>query len=467
MADSETDRDPIPPDDGLVPVAATPDAESSAITSPADAALEEPAPPDVAAGAPSYQPSISSLLWLGAFVLLGIAGYWHVASPRYRFEAGRTALEAGDFDAAQREAARLSRRPASLPFGKLLEGELLVQRADGPLDQRTMQAAEQLFQTAAEEESIRGLAFALAGRAHLAAGDARGAYQLLQNGLQFDPLQPECNRYMGLLMFTMGEYNAAAKGLSSSVQLSPRDPRPLVLLGRSYRALGQMSEAADCFRRALSLYPSEPTLERQSTREFLATCLFDMGDAAAAEAELAQCPIRTPSVEYLTARCAFAKNQTEAARSAIDAALALSPDDTDALGLKGEIEIAAGDAAAAVAAFSQVVGAFPTDPVPRQKLAEGYALLGDTVQAEEQQAKSDELKSKWDRLKELETTIREKPTEPEPILEMGRLYQELEQPEAAAGAYQMILSIDPQHAEARAALEAIGAAAPQTPPGLR
>ena len=72
-------------------------------------------------------------------------------------------------------------------------------------------------------------------------------------------------------------------------------------------------------------------------------------------------------------------------------------------------------------------------------------LFVNTVQAEDQQAKSDELKSKWDRLKELETTIREKPTEPEPILEMGRLYQELEQPEAAAGAYQMILSIDPQH----------------------
>ncbi len=137
----------------------------------------------------------------------------------------------------------------------------------------------------------------------------------------------------------------------------------------------------------------------------------------------------------------------------LDAALAQSPTDPAALGLRGTILSASGDLMAAVAALEIAVRHHPKDYHLRHKLAQCLRRTGNDQRADEQMAVAEETRRLWRKFSELHSDAIEKSIDAELCYQLGEPACQLDRPDFARDWFSAALMIDPGMPQAVAALK--------------
>jgi tetratricopeptide (TPR) repeat protein len=94
------------------------------------------------------------------------------------------------------------------------------------------------------------------GRAHLAAGDPRGASRELSAALGLEPAARWANFYAGVCAYRMNRFEEARAAFSLCIGAAPGDAKAFYNRALASAALGRPSEALSDCERALTLSPN-------------------------------------------------------------------------------------------------------------------------------------------------------------------------------------------------------------------
>jgi tetratricopeptide (TPR) repeat protein len=307
---------------------------------------------------------------LSLALAIGAAWRWHATTrPEYRLKSGQEAVRQGDWNKAERFAARLEESGYS-SHAHLLRGE-------AHFHQRQWALALAEFNQIEDEGEIRLEAAALSGQCLLRLGNLRGAEAAFRFVVDQQPDHLDAHRGLADVYYFQGALLQAIDQFREVARLDARDSRPHRFLGRIYKDLGQHAEAVACYQEALQRDPTAKETER--VREELAECLVKRHDYPQALEVLAACnpgAAEKPAVLALRAECLFGQSQVDAARDLLDQALDTYPRFPGLLSLRAKIYLAKGDPAKAASLLEQAVKADRHDSANLQQLAQAYQRLG-------------------------------------------------------------------------------------------
>ena len=189
-----------------------------------------------------------------------------------------------------------------------------------------------------------------------------------------------------------GDADASLHGYRSVLEAQPTHAPTLHLLGALHREQGRVEEARSCFDAAITHAPA-------------------FSDARAAVARLAR-----------------DRNDFEGARAVVEAGLRLDPRSVVLWRVRGEIELAAHDAAAAQEAFEQALALAPAD-------AEAHYNVGVALQ---KQSRHNDAARAYQRALAFD------PEFVDAHFNLGVVFRETGHPAAAIGAYRAVLERDPR-----------------------
>ncbi|MGN1285826.1 MAG: tetratricopeptide repeat protein [Bradyrhizobium sp.] len=222
-------------------------------------------------------------------------------------QQGASALRSRQFARAEQIAASILKsnrtdRNAALLFAHALIGQKRGEEAIAPLERivrrgddgeietllgavlcgagRVADGIAQLRRTAARRPAYLPSFQELAGQL-AKAGQQDEAISTIEAGLQLAPDSVELKLDLARLLHDANEIARAASILTAARDAAPGRPDVLKQLGRVLILHGDYAAAADAFRRVLAQYPDD-----RSTRAYLATSLFELGECEAAEATL-------------------------------------------------------------------------------------------------------------------------------------------------------------------------------------
>lgn len=403
-------------------------------------------------------PRTSWIVALGIYVLVAAAAYGRITRPEYRFRIGRVALERDDLGQSQHEETWLLRDPAGRPYGRLLEGKRLFRQQIDVAQSPDLKQVLQAYSDGGQFASLRALSLVWMGQALLSAGDLPHAGQALAAGIEADRSISDAYWLMGNVLFREGQFERAILTLEQAGQLNPHDPRPHHLIGRMFAMQKQLARAEAHYRQSQRLNPRDPDLLAD-----LAECLADQGNSDGA-LELLTSVASTPRVLCLRAQCEFQAGRSVEANSLVDQVLMAAlpaytrmlthtPEHLRALRLKARIETDLGNPAGAAEALQRIAEAEPVDPDVREELAHALVDAGKDDLAREQAAEAQSLRTQWANLAEMEQEFKEHRDDADLAFRMALLCRELKRQTQAENLLRAALAIDPQHAEAKAALE--------------
>ncbi len=398
---------------------------------------------------------VSVLTVLG--FLVGLALGWHFQRKTWawHFRAGLEAFERKDLDRVRVAAEVFEGAEGYGPHLRLFEGMILLDRG------RLFEAIETLG-GAKDHPDTQALAYALSGEALYKAGVFRDARRILTDALKLDPSQIDARRWLAALYYDVGAMTHALDQLEVIAEAAPDDPRPHRLMGLIHKDFERYGEAIASYRESLRRDADPP--DRPEILIELAECLVKERRHGEALEALSQCP-RSAKRLALEADCRYGEGEAQLARKLVDEALARDPGQWEALDLKATLELEAGDSAAAAATLRQAVEHHPKDYAVRYRLARAYQRLGERERAEEELAAMKELRVLRDRFTELHEQAMQDPADAETRYQLGVVAGQLDKPELAHMWFKMALSLDPAHAAAREALEAMIAPEAPTVPG--
>jgi len=163
----------------------------------------------------------------------------------------------------------------------------------------------------------------------------------------------------------------------SYVALLPDEPAGYTNLGGIYLMTGRPAEAADCYRRALELNPDDAVAGARLARALLAAGRLDEAEAVA----VGLSRDGGPEVAYARGLVYLEQGRAEDALAAFGAAEAGYAEDPQFWMEVGLAHDAAGDAGAAVEAFSKALALGPGFPALYLARAADYLDLGDDERA--------------------------------------------------------------------------------------
>jgi tetratricopeptide (TPR) repeat protein len=265
----------------------------------------------------------------------------------------------------QAEAERYFRRVAE--FGGT-EGALVL--ADYYIVMGRPQDAIAGLKTVKDNPGTPGVTLRLA-RAHMAAGDSKTAWTLVNQRLQTDAKDSAALLLKGELLFQEGQRQEALEAARAAVDADPSSVEAQFTLGRMYAARGDSAAAKSAFREVLRLNPqatsaqvelaaaearSEPANavltaddavrsepENLSARLALLRSLIGAREVSRAEKELGTLRAEYPqvaSVHAQEARLALLKKDTARARQAVERAEKLDPQSIEMLAASLALDLA-------------------------------------------------------------------------------------------------------------------------------
>jgi tetratricopeptide (TPR) repeat protein len=410
------------------------------------------------------------LLWLAPLVLAGLfgagrLGYAYRVGPRRHFEAAVAAFARNDLDAVQTAAEALRGVAGYEPHSHLLEGMLLLRK------DRLPDAAVQLG-LAANHPDTRALACTLCGEALCRSRELRGAERVLKAAIQSDRSQTDAHRWLAVLYYDIGSMVHALKELSAVAEQAPGDPRPLRLMGLIHKDFDKYQEAATAYReslrRAAALSDEEAArfVDKTEIRLELGECLLRLRRHAELLEALGECP-RSAQRLALEAASYYNERDIESARKLVAAALALAPNELDALHLQATLDLDANDPAAAVKILRRAAEQYPKDHSVHYKLSQAYQRLGRKEAAAAEAKLSKELYDLQRHFAELHQQAIRDTADADVRYQLGVVARQLGKPELAETWFRAALALDPRHAGAHNELEVtppLPGLPPQPPP---
>lgn len=239
--------------------------------------------------------------------------------------------------------------------------------------------------------------------------------------------------------------------LSNEVQ----DPRPYFWRGLALQQMGGYQEDAALadFRRAVVLDG-----EYDEARLKLAQLLVKKNAHAEAaghfEILLGRQPRHAPAMVGL-AQCQSAMGDAEAARRLLETALAIQPDQVDALRELGILLLHQGRAEESLPLLRRANQLDPSDPYASYNLMHCLQQLGRDEEAKRQKSNHEALVARHERTLKLLAELQTRPKDPELLSELGTLYLQAGRSDAeAAGVWflQQALQLSPRHPRALRAL---------------
>lgn len=380
------------------------------------------------------------------FVLCLLAGaaLWFATrpSPARQFQQGLEALASGDLARVKVLARVLANRPGFESHAHLLNGAVFLRR-DQPVESLDE------FRKALDHEQTRAQAQVLAGEALARLKQSLQATDVLRQALAVDPDNVEAHRWASIAYYDLGAMEPAVHHLERLAELDSDDPRPHRTLGLIYKDLENDQRAVNCYQESLRRSVNQPDVD--SIRTELAEVQIRLNRHADAKATLGQCQ---PSARVLALRaeCEDALGNKTAASALLAAALQRDEREPAALMLQGTIALNNGQPQQAAAAFQQVVGLNPMDFTARFKLSQAYAQQGDQERAAAELTAMNEIKEIRREATEMYQQALRDPRDAESRFRLGVLSEKLRRPDLARMWYQATLSINSDHAPAKAAL---------------
>ncbi|HZV04842.1 MAG TPA: tetratricopeptide repeat protein [Gemmataceae bacterium] len=253
-----------------------------------------------------------------------------------------------------------------------------------------------------------------------------------------------------LQQYRLGE---ARLCLDRWLQLYPDHPQALCLEGVYYLDYGHARSAAEkSYRRVLEMDP-----EHEEARLGLAVALLDdrnYEEAARHLEYLHQCQPDNLSIQVGLADCLDGLDRQEEAVRMADSVLAQKPDFVPGLSLRGRLAIKQDQFAEAENWLRKAVQINPNDHRARVALVQALNHNGKEQEAQQQQNLLDQLEKDLTRFNAIVTQeLVQKPRDPALHCELGQLLIRSGQHERGLHYLRNALSLDPQYAPARKALE--------------
>jgi len=206
---------------------------------------------------------------------------------------------------------------------------------------------------------------------YLAKGDTGAALVQLKNAIQSDPENTDARRVLADLYIRMGDGPAAEKEIQAVIRRGVEDPALVVQLGRAYLLQAK-------YVQLLQEIPSDQQDKNVLADALMVRALAYLGiqkPESAKEALLLAETIKPdePQVKLAIAQVQAAQNDLPGAEANVDKALAMAPENVEALLMKGELRRLQGDHAAAIGYLDRVIAAQPDNA--RAHLARAAALI--------------------------------------------------------------------------------------------
>ncbi len=291
------------------------------------------------------------------------------ANRRVALLDGRIAVDMGNYDRAQSKLAPLLGDPA-------LGAQARVWLARARLMAGQPREATKLLGAPPYDSA---LAFAVAGGAQMAAGDAEAADALLAQGLAAFPQSADLKVLAGERALQEGDRPRAASLVTEALKAAPKDVQTQLFAARVALAGRDLAAAERHFNAVLALRP-----KHQTALLGKAAIAYDRGDKAAAEKILTDAAEtlgqNALAVGYFRAQIAYDAGKVEEA-NAILLKLGNADRFPPAVMLAGLVAAKRGQHEQAIALLNRFLSQGGEDGRARVALAEAYLATGDKAPA--------------------------------------------------------------------------------------
>jgi tetratricopeptide (TPR) repeat protein len=301
-------------------------------------------------------------------------------SPQSALQLGLARRRLDDHAGAERDLRRaLALRPSS-GDARIALGSLLRRRGDVP---GAIALLEPATQAGSNEDRARSLV--ALGAAYLAAGRRADASSAFDRAVLFAPARAEIRLGIARAWLSGGpsteDVQRALHVLGRAAEMAPDVPQIHATLGRAREDAGDLPGAAEAYDRAIRLDPSYRYARRRMFRLALQT--RDLARARReAESLVADAPA-VPEHHFFAALAADRDGRDDEARRAYRKAIEVARGSYPEAYLNlGNLEKAAGDRAAARAAYEKALALRPAYAAAWLNLAKLHEAAGDAARAE-------------------------------------------------------------------------------------
>jgi len=308
--------------------------------------------------------------------------------PQAALRLGQARARLGDAAGAEREYRRaLALRPG-YGAARVALGTLLRKRGD-------LKQALQLLEPAAESGSNEDRARALValGAAYLGAGRRADAERAFERAVLFAPARAEIRLSIArawLAQDGAGDVARAVQVLLRAADMAPDVPQVHAILGRARERAGDLAAAAESYDRALRLDPGYRYARRRMLRLALQT--RDLSRARHDAERLVADGPNVPEHHFLLGLVADRDGRDDDARRAYQKAIEVAKGDYPEAYLNvGTLEKAAGNRAAASAAYEKALALRPRYAGAWYNLAKLHEAADDAARAEAAYGKAVEV----------------------------------------------------------------------------
>jgi tetratricopeptide (TPR) repeat protein len=217
------------------------------------------------------------------------------------------------------------------------------------------------------------------GTSLVAQGKLDDATQAFQAALATDPRHLEARCALGRLLLARGQVGPAIQELTRVTEANPFHREALVALGLAHLAADEVAPALERLRAARALAPEDPV-----SGAALALALLRDGKLPEAEEFLKRAgPSRDPVVLRAHGELALARGDAAGAIASLAAVAAATPD-VAVLAALGDAQLSQGDGRAALATFARARKVGPDAPHARLGLARAETAVGRAPAAEKE-----------------------------------------------------------------------------------
>jgi superkiller protein 3 len=384
-----------------------------------------------------------------ALSILAVAGigyrvYRITSAPRIErvYQAGLQSLAVGDLGSTMLAAEALSAGGIDPNYKLLLEGAI-------DLRMGRLQLAALKLEEPMKFAATSAMAQTLTGELLYKTRQFSAAIQVLRQAVKADETQVDAHRWLAAALYDIGATGPTIKELAIVSKLDLEDPRPHRLTGLIYKDMESYEAAIGEYREALRRSRNSP--DGSTIRLELAECLFQAGKYEELEKILEECPLNA-ATRTLAAHSQHVRGDSEKALKLVGQAIAMDPKHLPAMLLKATIQLEQAQVNEAVITLRAAVADNPLDHRVHFKLSQALAKKGDIAESEKYAAESTRLRDLRAHFADLHSQASEDVGNAAIRYQLGVTAEQLGLIELANSWFSAALTLDPNHAEAQAAL---------------
>lgn len=380
-----------------------------------------------------------------AMLVIGCVLWWQNTTPQAIYTRGRQALLRGDWATVERSANSLASRPEWKARTALLNGHLAKSRGNNEL-------ALVLFSDANESPETREESYYEAALICYQQKQFSQAILLLRQVLEWNADDVTAWRLLASAWYDIGAMERAIQCLESVIRLAPTDYRPHYMKATILKDFERFEDASLAFQTATSMAPANSTVHDE-IRAGWGDCLIRLRRYQ--ESLDVMQPARDwPDILAQRALALFSLRRFDDAARMADQALAAQPLHPEALLVAASSLERAGRTADGLALLREGITANPMELRMYHRMADLLSTAGATDEAATFRTRAGEIAELRAKFSAAHQALVQDTSSVEKRLTLATLAEQLNETEMAEDWYYAAVGMDPNHPEARTALQA-------------